>query len=544
MSRKKPDIVRKQGFRPSGLSGTLADIAEKLPDAAKQSLHIGTSAKNFRNFRLFTGIVDLDLFVGVVFGSRVQFVSKPSYGKSVLCHILTGAFQRTCRLCYTPIIEWVDDWSVLKPLDENQVPPNSGEDEKAHRRRLDGLNADRRAEWEQRFARWTDGDRSAFKTVRRCSCGANDPMRVLFINTEDSYDPYWAKIWGADPGDFAQYGEVGYEEVAGEDGKMKSWTGLLMSPDNKFMICQPSSAEVVLSVLQPLISDNVIDAVIIDSITQMTTAEDLAGKSQPASQARFISRFWKILLASQLEAKNKTSGRITVVMTNQMRTSIGVTYGDPNQEAGGNAQKFTVDTTVQLVSSKINEFDADHKLQRRVTRDIEFKLDKRRGTITGRGHIRLFLDDFSPREGVTYTAGETNEADMLWAYLKQLGDPTVAAVEEDGKKKTKKRYWICGRPFDRVRDAIAFLRRPDIQYQLRFVIFAKQLAVTERMHLRHLDFSYNPFNDRLTEIINDLAPTTGDTVRQIRGVPVGRSPAAAPAAAVGDPGSESRAGGD
>ena len=526
MSKKRTKAPSPRGLRTKDMAGVASDLtASDITDEAQRSLRMGTDARLFREFHLFTGIADLDLFAHICLGSRLEILGNPNACKSLLCHILTGAFQKTCRLCYTPIIEWVADWDVLSPV------------------QADGtrcITKESRKDWQTRLDAWAGGDTTAFKTKTTCLCGACESMCVLFVNTENTYNPYWAAAWGADVGDFSLYDQTDFKED--ESG----WTGLLIHKQNKFMICQPSSSAIVENVISKLIEKNVVDAVILDSVTSITTTEDINGMDRIASRARFLSRLWPLLLSRQMHAMTNKNARISIITTNQYRQNMASFPGaNPNQASSGKAQRYAVDTSLDLGSSKLNACLGEKpKMEPHISRDVEFKFGKKRGSVRSRGNIRFFLDEYTPKSGLTYRTGDTAEPDVLWNYLVKMQDPGVAGIEE---RKSAKTYWVLGRPFERLRDVLTFLRRRDVQYQLRFILYAHFLSALERMNLRWLDFSYNPFDDHITEILRDKTKDTGDAVREVHRK-TSRSPTdperAEPAAVVEDAGQEPGAGSD
>jgi len=473
-----------------------ADITEAISTLkAEETKSIVSAVEGgiFRQHRLFTRMLDIDLFCSVVFGTRTQIAGQPSAGKTLIAINLIAALQKTCRLCYTPIITWVDDWSHLRPVEGA----------------AEGTTETQRKTWQELWDRWRHGDTTAFKHKTKCLCGQNAPMKVLFVNTEDSFDPYWASIWGVDVGDFAAYNDCEVES----DSKGK-WSGLRASDDGTLLICQPSSSTMIENVLNALIRSGSIDAIIIDSVASIAPTEDIEGKERTASRARFLSRLWPIILSAQIEARMKHGARITIITTNQYRQTMASYPGaNPNQAATGYAQKYAMDTNIRIQSSKINSF-SEKQLERVMTRDVLFKLDKLRGTIMGEGAVRFHLDDCEIKPGVVVRAGTTDEVNRLFKYLLELNNPKIAYVEKVGDR--TKATWIYGRPFKTRSEVIAFLDREDIRYQSRFILFANKLGVSGRMHLRKADYLGNPHADFIEEVINDENQKVGQLLQQSR----------------------------
>ena len=116
------------------------------------------------------------------------------------------------------------------------------------------------------------------------------------------------------------------------------------------------------------------------------------------------------------------------------------------------------------------------------------------GTPLGQGRYRLYLDDTTTRYG-PLTAGDTDDYDRLFGYLKVLGY----------YQKTAKAHVLLGREFTRVMDMRAFLRRQDISYMCRFLIFRELLSASAMDHLRQNHYGYSPFNT-LGEYVGTTEP--------------------------------------
>lgn len=124
----------------------LSDFLLKNADPQRIKLLDAMQIASSKLKHLYTGFIDLDTKVGFTFDSRVVLVGDSGSGKTTLLYRLIGATQRTCRLCCTPILEWIDD---------------------------------------------ATGD-----VTVRCKCGKNTPLRVLLYRTEESFDQVWAAMNG------------------------------------------------------------------------------------------------------------------------------------------------------------------------------------------------------------------------------------------------------------------------------------------------------------------------------------------------------------
>ncbi len=105
----------------------------------------------------------------------------------------------------------------------------------------------------------------------------------------------------------------------------------------QLLISQPEFGEQALEIVETLVRSNAIDAIVIDSVAALTPRVEIEGdmgEAQMGSQARLMSQAMRKL--------NAAIGRSNtcVIFTNQLRSKIGVIYGNPETTTGGNALKY------------------------------------------------------------------------------------------------------------------------------------------------------------------------------------------------------------
>lgn len=499
--KKRIEAIKSGAVNPTSARPTMADAYGTLDEATRASFRTATEARSFREFRLFTGIIDFDLFCGVTFGKRIQFVGDPNYGKTLLLYACGGGMHKTCRYCYTPIIPWVDDWSTY--VDGEEGPKN----------------------WAKLYNQWTETGVCPFPVTTTCRCGKNDKMSILLIDAEEAWDPYWGNIWGMDVGNFEDYEAYDVDNVQKPEaeGGGTVWQGLMISPDAKLLICRPKSSLTIEKVVLPMIRSGAVDAILIDSLAAFAIEEDIQGNERIASRARFMRRFLPLVLSAQIDVNEKFGAKVSVLATNQyMQGPKANAKANPNTIAGGQAIKYQADQTLEITRSAKNVALGDKGWQHRtIMRDLGFFMSKAKvsGSDGGRGQCRVYLDDYDMGKGVIFRAGNTNDPERILSYIredKKLKDAGVY-VEEKTKGGSTKAHWVLGRPFKRVKDIVAFLQRPDVQYQIRFIIYSVHLGVTGRLHLRGDNYGYNPFRqDPAVQLIETLDSTVGESFRQVR----------------------------
>ena len=103
------------------------------------------------------------------------------------------------------------------------------------------------------------------------------------------------------------------------------------------LISQPDTGEQALEIVDMLVRSGSVDIVVVDSVAALTPRAEIEGEMgdpQMALQARLMSQALRKITG----AINKS--KTCVIFTNQLRSKIGVMFGNPETTTGGNALKF------------------------------------------------------------------------------------------------------------------------------------------------------------------------------------------------------------
>ena len=106
---------------------------------------------------------------------------------------------------------------------------------------------------------------------------------------------------------------------------------------NNLLISQPDFGEQALEITDTLVRSNALDVIVIDSVAALVPRSEIEGEmGDPtmAVQARLMSQALRKLTGAI--SKSKTS----LIFINQLRSKIGVMFGNPETTTGGNALKF------------------------------------------------------------------------------------------------------------------------------------------------------------------------------------------------------------
>ena len=114
---------------------------------------------------------------------------------------------------------------------------------------------------------------------------------------------------------------------------------------SNLLISQPDFGEQALEIADTLVRSNALDIIVIDSVAALVPRSEIEGEMGDATmavQARLMSQALRKLTAAI--SKSKTA----VVFINQLRSKIGVMFGNPETTTGGNALKFYASLRIDI----------------------------------------------------------------------------------------------------------------------------------------------------------------------------------------------------
>jgi len=116
------------------------------------------------------------------------------------------------------------------------------------------------------------------------------------------------------------------------------------------LFSQPDFGEQALEIVETLIRSNAIDIIVIDSVAALTPRAELEGDMGDPTMgvhARLMSQALRKLTA----AISKSNA--AVIFTNQLRSKIGVMFGNPETTTGGNAMKFYASVRLDIRKKEV-----------------------------------------------------------------------------------------------------------------------------------------------------------------------------------------------
>ncbi len=123
------------------------------------------------------------------------------------------------------------------------------------------------------------------------------------------------------------------------------------------LVSQPDCGEQALDIVEALVRSGAVDAVVVDSVAALVPRAEIEGDmgdQHMGLQARLMSQALRKLVAA-----SHRHG-CTILFVNQLRTKIGVMFGNPETTTGGNALRFysSVRLEVRRVATQKNGKEA------------------------------------------------------------------------------------------------------------------------------------------------------------------------------------------
>lgn len=232
-----------------------------------------------------------------------------------------------------------------------------------------------------------------------CTCKEGPTiLKAVFIDMEQTFDAWWA----------AQMG-VNVDEI---------------------VLLQPDYAEQAADILEAVLHAADVGIVVLDSIAAMTTSSMIEGSTEKAEvggSALVVSKMVKKVTAA-FAKESKRDHTPALICINQIRTKIGVMFGNPETTPGGNLLRFASSLTVRVsASEEIDKSISEVMPTYKVTSCI---LRKWKVPIIGKNfEYKLCV---LPHEGMR--AGEVADWNMVSNHLKDYG--MLGKNDKGGK-------WFC-----------------------------------------------------------------------------------------------------
>jgi recombination protein RecA len=219
---------------------------------------------------------------------------------------------------------------------------------------------------------------------------------------------------------------------------------------NELILSQPEYGEQALDILEQLVRSAAVDCIVVDSVAALTPRAEIEGEmgdAQMGAQARLMSQAMRKITA--VIGKSNT----TVIFTNQLRSKIGVMYGNPETTTGGNALKFYASLRLDIRRRDVIKDGTD--------------------IIGNRVRVKVVKNKMAP-------PFKEVEFDVLYNEgISKMGDMIDVAIENDIIQKSGSWFSLGGERIGQGRDSVkAYLKEyPDSYAQVETAVREK-LGIT------------------------------------------------------------------
>lgn len=128
---------------------------------------------------------------------------------------------------------------------------------------------------------------------------------------------------------------------------------------DNLIVSQPDYGEQALEIVDSLVRSGAIDLIVVDSVAALTPKAEIEwemGDSHMGLQARLMSQALRKITGAISKSK------CSVIFINQIRSKIGVMFGNPETTTGGNALKFYASQRLDVRrKDKIESWAGDDK---------------------------------------------------------------------------------------------------------------------------------------------------------------------------------------
>lgn len=204
------------------------------------------------------------------------------------------------------------------------------------------------------------------------------------------------------------------------------WAAKLGVNVDKLIVVYPDYAEQAVDLIHDFLMANDIGLVVLDSIGAMITtqeAEKSAEGATPGTTGQVCGKLVKKTTLALREGE-KAKRYPTLLYINQTRFKIGVMFGDPETQPGGQAPLFQAQLRVRFYGKAIKDSKVSDLYP--VRREINFILKKNKLVTTAdAGKVEMVT---YPHNGLNI--GESDDINTITEYLKKYD-----ALEKDPKGK-------------------------------------------------------------------------------------------------------------
>jgi len=221
-----------------------------------------------------------------------------------------------------------------------------------------------------------------------CTCGENRDAFCCFLDQEGALDILWSE----------RFVDLSRLEVQ-----------------------RPITAEETVEVGSWWLRSGQVDLLVLDSLAAMATADEIEGKSHMGQLPRLGNEAMRRWQSAQNECRKKYNRIPTIILINQVRSKIGVVFGDPRTYPGGHGQRFSTTADIELRKGK---YTMDKDTGSPISVSFGFRVSKNKSAPANRsGEFIMMMADTETKQ-----MGDIYDEKVVVAESEQFG-----IVKKEGK---------------------------------------------------------------------------------------------------------------
>lgn len=169
-------------------------------------------------------------------------------------------------------------------------------------------------------------------------------LTCVFVDVEGSFDPKWATLLGVDC--------------------------------SKLVVIKPGYAEQVVDIVESILYTDDCGIVVIDSLAAMITTQEGERSADTANVGGTGLVTGKLVRKTTLALNEaeKAGRQPTLIYINQTRMKIGVMYGNPETQPGGNAPQFQAAIRLRVYGKNITDSKVSQVMP--ISKEVTFVINK------------------------------------------------------------------------------------------------------------------------------------------------------------------------
>jgi recombination protein RecA len=210
-------------------------------------------------------------------------------------------------------------------------------------------------------------------------------LKCVFVDIEGSFDPKWAAQLGVDV--------------------------------SKLLVVRPDYAEQVVNIVESLLHAQDCGIIVIDSLAAMITTQEADSDAEKANVGGTGLVTGKLVRKTTLGLNSaaKEGRQPTLIYINQTRMKIGVMYGNPETQPGGNAPQFQASIRLRVYGKNIMDSKISSTMP--VIKEVTFVLNKWKvPVLAASGKFEMVTQMFNG-----YPIGFCNDFNEVSGHLKDFG---------------------------------------------------------------------------------------------------------------------------